>query len=56
MNAMNKTSIGFDETEEEIILTHEVSDEALESAADMESEKAGKYTLAWCTWLTGCPI
>ena len=52
---MNETSVGFDKTEEEI-LAYEVSDEALESAAGTESEKARKYTLAWCTWLTGCPI
>jgi hypothetical protein len=52
---MNETSMGFDQTEEEM-LTCEVSDEALESAAGTESEKAGNYTLAWCTWLTGCPI
>jgi predicted house-cleaning NTP pyrophosphatase (Maf/HAM1 superfamily) len=56
INAMSDTTIGFDQTEEEIILAFDVSDEVLESAAGMESEKAGNYTLALCTWLTGCPI
>jgi hypothetical protein len=49
------TTIGLDRPEEEI-LTYEVSDEALESAAGDENERAGKYSIAWCTFLTGCPI
>jgi hypothetical protein len=49
------TTIKLDRPEEEI-LTYEVSDEALESAARDESERAGKYSIAWCTFLTGCPI
>ena len=49
------TTIGVDRPEEEIT-TYEVSDEALESAAGDESERAGKYSIAWCTFLTGCPI
>ena len=52
---MKEISVGLDQTEEEI-LTCEVSDQALENAARTKSEKAGNYTLAWCTWLTGCPI
>jgi hypothetical protein len=48
-------TIGRDRLEEEM-LTYEVSDEALESAARDESERAGKYSIAWCTFLTGCPI
>ena len=48
------TTIKLDRPEEEI-LTYEVSDEALESAAGDESERAGKYSIAWCTFLTGCP-
>ena len=48
-------TIGRDRPEEEM-LTYEVSDEALESAAGDESERAGKYSIAWCTFLTGCPI
>ena len=38
---------------EEDLLTHEVSDEALETAG--ENEIAGNYTLAACTGLTVCP-
>jgi hypothetical protein len=48
-------TIGRDRPEEEM-LTYEVSDEALESAAGDESERVGKYSIAWCTFLTGCPI
>jgi hypothetical protein len=48
-------TIGRDRPEEEM-LTYEVSDEALERAAGDESERAGKYSIAWCTFLTGCPI
>ena len=48
-------TIGRDRSEEEM-LTYEVSDEALESAAENEIERAGKYSIAWCTYLTGCPI
>lgn len=49
---MSDTTIGFDQTEEEI-LTFEVSDEALETAAG--KEKAGHYTLGFCTGLSSCP-
>ncbi len=38
---------------EEDLLTHEVSDEALEAAG--ENETAGNYTLAACTGLSVCP-
>jgi hypothetical protein len=38
----------IEQTEEEM-LTHEVCDEALESAAGTGSEKVGKYTLYYCT-------
>ena len=48
-------TIGRDRSEEEM-LTYEVSDEALESAAGNENEQAAKYSIAWCTYLTGCPI
>jgi hypothetical protein len=51
---MSDTSIGLDQTEEEM-LAHEVSDEALETAAGMGSEKAGNYTLYYCTALHLCP-
>jgi hypothetical protein len=48
-------TIGRDRPEEEI-LTYEVSDEALETAAGTGSEKAGNYTLYFCTALHMCPI
>jgi len=38
---------------EEDLLTHEVSDEALEAAGGIEA--AGNYTLAACTGLSVCP-
>ena len=49
------TNIGLDRLEE-VILTYEVSDEALETAAGTGSEKAGNYTLYFCTALHMCPI
>jgi len=52
--AMKDMTIGLDQTEEEM-LTHELCDEALESAAGTGSEKAGKYTLFYCTALDLCP-
>ena len=48
-------TIGRDRPEEEM-LTYEVSDEALETAAGTGSEKAGNYTLYFCTALHMCPI
>ena len=49
---MRDAIIGPDETE--VILTCEVSDEALE-AAGIGNEKAGRYTLFYCTALDLCP-
>jgi len=49
---MNREAKTFDQTGEEL-LTHEVSDEALESAAFVE--KVGAYTLGNCTGLESCP-
>jgi len=49
---MNEVAAVLDQTGEEF-LTHEVSDEALESAAFME--KVGAYTLGNCTGLESCP-
>jgi hypothetical protein len=49
------TSIGLDRNEEEI-LTYEISDEALETAAGSERKQAGNYTLFYCTVLHICPI
>lgn len=42
------------QTEEEI-LSFEVSDEALEAAAGSVKEKAGAFTLAFCSGLDTCP-
>ena len=49
------TTIGLDRPEEEI-LTYEVSDEALETAAGTGSKQAGNYTLYYCTALHICPV
>jgi len=38
---------------EDDLLTYEISDEALEAAG--ENETAGNYTLAACTGLSVCP-
>jgi hypothetical protein len=40
---------------DEINLTYEVSDEALESAAGAVWEKAGALTLSFCSGLDTCP-
>ncbi|MGC1776725.1 MAG: hypothetical protein WBB34_02185 [Xanthobacteraceae bacterium] len=40
---------------EEEILTFDVSDEALEAAAVTVTEKAGAFTLAFCSGLDTCP-
>jgi hypothetical protein len=51
---MSYTTVGLDQTEEEM-LAYEVSDETLETAAGTGSEKAGNYTLLYCTALSLCP-
>ena len=48
-------TIGRDRLEEEM-LTYEVSDEALETAAGTGSKQAGNYTLLYCTYLHMCPV
>jgi hypothetical protein len=40
---------------EDEILSFEVSDEALEAAAGSVKEKAGAFTLAFCSGLDTCP-
>ena len=40
---------------DETILSYDVSDEMLEAAADSSQEKAGAYTLSFCTGLSTCP-
>ncbi len=55
MNAMNYTNIKQDQAEEENMLICDVSDEALETAADIEKENAGNITWYYCpTGLTVC--
>ncbi len=49
---MNPTTAQIDQKEEEI-LSFELSDEVLESAA--ATEMAAPYTIALCTWLLVCP-
>jgi hypothetical protein len=49
---MSVTTIGLDQVDEEI-LTSDVSDEALETAAG--SEKSANYTLGACTGFSVCP-
>jgi hypothetical protein len=44
----------IDQIEEEI-LSYEVSDEALEAAAGTMKDKAGSFTLSFCTGLDTCP-
>jgi len=48
------TTIRLDQTEDEL-LAYDTSDEALESAAGTGGEKAGNYTLYFCTALDLCP-
>jgi hypothetical protein len=49
---MHDTTKSFDQTEE-AILTFEVSDDALESAAG--KNRAANFTLGACTALSVCP-
>ena len=53
IDAMSDKTIGFESNEEEI-LSFQVSDETLETAAGKWNEKAG-YTLAYCSGLSTCP-
>ncbi len=50
---MTKTTMGYQQIEEEV-LAFEVSDEALESAANTAKEQVN-YTLGACTGLSVCP-
>jgi hypothetical protein len=40
---------------DEVFLTSDVSDEALETAAGSLREKAGAFTLAFCSGFDTCP-
>jgi hypothetical protein len=51
---MNDTTVGFDIAEEDI-LTYEVSDEAIESAACSLRDKPGSATISFCSGLDSCP-
>ncbi|MGB3743788.1 MAG: hypothetical protein WBD11_04525 [Xanthobacteraceae bacterium] len=51
---MNNTTVGFDIAEEDI-LTYEVSDEAIESAACSLRDKPGSATISFCSGLDSCP-
>jgi hypothetical protein len=48
------TDTNIDLREEEI-LNYQVSDEALEAAAGTMKDKAGAFTLAFCSGLDTCP-
>ena len=48
---MSDKTIGLEQIEEEI-LSYEVSDESMATAA---TAKAGAYTLGFCTGLSACP-
>jgi hypothetical protein len=47
----------FDQIErtDEAILIYDVSDEAIENAAGLAKEKAGAFTLSFCSGLDTCP-
>jgi hypothetical protein len=51
---MSETKTGFDRIEEEV-LSYDVSDASLETAAGKGKEKAGNYTLGFCTGMSVCP-
>jgi hypothetical protein len=53
INAMNH-SVELGQTEEKI-LTYEVSDGALEAAAGTMRDKAGSFTVSFCSGLDTCP-
>ena len=40
---------------DEEILSYEVSDEALEAAAGTVKDKAGSFTISFCSGLDTCP-
>jgi hypothetical protein len=46
--------INIDHREEDVLIC-EISDEALEAAAGTVTEKAGAFTLAFCSGLDTCP-
>lgn len=52
---MCDSTLGLDETEE-AALSCEISDEALETAAGTQLDKAGNFTLAFCSGVSTCPV
>ena len=51
---MNESTISVDLTEEEILI-YTVSDQDLEAVACGMKDKAGAFTLAFCSGLDTCP-
>jgi hypothetical protein len=51
---MSDKTIGFEGNEDEI-LSFQVSDETLESAAAVWKEKGGSLTISFCSGLSTCP-
>jgi hypothetical protein len=51
---MSEATTGLDQFDQEI-LSYEVSDESLESAASTGNERMGNYTLGSCTGFYSCP-
>ena len=45
----------MDDRNEEDLLTYEISDDALEVMGGAPTERAGNYTLYFCTQLDLCP-
>ena len=46
--------INIDHREEDVLIC-EISDEALEAAAGTTKDKAGSFTLSFCSGLDTCP-
>jgi hypothetical protein len=46
---------GANDATDEVLLIYDVSDEALETAAGSLREKAGAFTLAFCSGFDTCP-
>jgi hypothetical protein len=46
---------GANEVTDDVFLIYDVSDEALETAAGSVREKAGAFTLAFCSGFDTCP-
>jgi hypothetical protein len=54
IGTMSDKTIGFEGNEDEI-LSFQVSDETLESAAAVWKEKGGSVTISFCSGLSTCP-